>query len=540
MKDDQRERNKNVTAGRSAGVAVTISVCCLKDIDAWEVVARHLPRRVHAERHHLIVPDDEVRAFEARTPSSFDVIGESRYVSDVTDVIASRMPSGRTSRVGWYLQQIVKLRALAELHDDEVAVIWDADTVPLKRLTFIDECHRLVHWKGTENCAPYFECIDRLLGMEKAVEYSFIAQCLAIRGRWMRDFIDLVEKRHGRPWLEAILESIDFSQQCGFSEYETLGTFLSREHSDEIIATERPWLRQGRWRIGEAANVDQPWAWPFLWGFDFVAFEGWQEAFGALKRRVGPRAVRLAHRLQRGWRRLSGRSDTLRDFLARWFVRPERKVVVQIGANDGVQNDPLREFLRNPGNYHAILVEPLPYYASRLREMYVGRSDVAIVEAAVGTASGTRRLFFIPPEIADQMDGDGPPNRWAHGQGSFDRATVEHWIRANEFRGESYRQRVPFFLESIACADVPMRPAHEILDGVPERAGEVLLVIDVQGAEMEVLKSIDWSRPPQCVVVEDDLGRGAAISSFLHSHGYHYVCGEHDKVYVLKANELRA
>jgi FkbM family methyltransferase len=539
------EIEQHVPAARPVGfadgrVAVTISVCCLKDIATWEVVARHVLRCISAGRHLLVVPDDEISFFKSRTPSSFDVVGESRYVADVVALIANRMPPGRPARTGWYLQQIIKLRALAETGEDDVAVIWDADTVPLRRLNFVDGLGRLVHWKGTEDCRPYFTAIERLLGMEKAVGYSFIAQCLAIRGRWMREFIDLIERRHGRPWIEAILASIDFSQTSGFSEYETLGTFLAHKHPNEIAATDRPWLRQGRWRLGEAANVDSTWARPMLWGFDFVAFEGWQEPFGALKRRVGSRALRLVRRLQRGWQRLNGRPVTLDDFLARWFGRPGPKTVIQIGANDGVQNDPLRKFLKQPGDYSVILVEPLPYYASCLRKLYAGRPDVAIVEAAVGAETGTRRLYFIPPEIADQMDGDGPPNRWAHGQGSFDMATVEHWIKANAFRGDSYRQRIPFFLDSVAFADVPLRPASEILPGDPATAGDTLLVIDVQGAELEVLKGVDWSRPPRCVVVEDDLGRGAAVTAFLEARGYRHVCGDHDKVFVHSAGEHRA
>ncbi|MFM7183166.1 MAG: hypothetical protein ACKO4Z_00130 [Planctomycetota bacterium] len=64
-------------------------------------------------------------------------------------------------------------------------------------------------------------------------------------------------------------------------------------------------------------------------------------------------------------------------------------------------------------------------------------------------------------------------------------------------------------------------------------AGEVLLVIDVQGAEIDVLRGVDWSRPPRCIIVEDDLGRGAPVAAFLMNRGYRHECGEHDKVFVL-------
>jgi FkbM family methyltransferase len=269
-------------------------------------------------------------------------------------------------------------------------------------------------------------------------------------------------------------------------------------------------------------------------------FEQWESPSWVLNRWDWSRAVNKLRRMKRGWRRLAAQPVTVDDFLTRWFSRAESKTVIQIGANDGVQNDPLREFLKRPGNYTAILVEPLPYYASRLRELYAGRPDITIVEAAIGAEAGTRRLYFIPPEIADQMDGDGPRNRWAHGQGSSELATVEHWIRANAFRGDSYRQRIPFFLQSIAFADVPLTSANVVLSDGAATAGDTLLVVDVQGAELDVLKSVNWSQPPRWVVVEDDLGRGEPVTAFLEGHGYRHICGDCDKVFGLSAADRRA
>jgi FkbM family methyltransferase len=512
-------------------VFATISVCHPRDIATWEVVARHMPRRIAARHHRVIVPDDAVPLFRDRSPAAFDVIGESRYAAGLAELIARHAPPDATPRTGWYLQQFLKLRALEDVPSDEVAVIWDADTVPLRRLSFVAADGRLVHWKSAEHHPPYFAAIERLLGMPKAVDHSFVAQCLAVRGRWMREFIAFVERRHGRPWLEAVVASIDFREPSGFSEYETLGTFVACTHPQEMVATNRPWLRPGRRRVGTARNVDRAWASPLLAGYDFAAFESWDEPYAAWTSLLEGRVGSVARRLRRLARRLTGRPCDAEEFLARWFARPGLKTVVQVGANDGEQNDPLRRFLVRPGNYTAILVEPLPYYTAKLRNLYRGRSDVTIVEAALGAEPSSRRLHFIPPEIADEMDGDGPANRWAHGQGSFDREVVAHWIRANTFRGESYRRRLSAYLDAIASVEVPVRPAVDVMPAAAA-AGDVLLVIDVQGAELDVLRGVDWSRPPRAIVVEDDLGRGAAVAEFLLDRGYRHECGDHDKVFV--------
>lgn len=513
-------------------VFATISVCHPRDVVTWEAVARHMPRRIAARHRRVIVPDAAVPLFRDRSPAAFDVIGESRYAAGLPELIARHAPPDAPPRTGWYLQQFLKLRALEDVPPDEVAILWDADTVPLRRLSFVAADGRLVHWKSAEHHPPYFAAIERLLGMPKAVDHSFVAQCLAVRGRWMREFIAFVERRHGRPWLEAVVASIDFREPSGFSEYETLGTFVACTHPEAMVATNRPWLRAGRRRVGTARNVDRAWASPLLAGSDFAAFESWDEPWGAWREALGGWPARVARRVRRAARRLVGRPTTTDEFLAGWFARPGPKTVVQVGANDGEQNDPLRRFLERPADYAAVLVEPLPAYVDRLRTLYAGRADVTIVEAALAGERGRRRLHFIPPEMADEMDGDGPPNRWAHGQGSFDREVVAHWIRANAFRGEAYRRRLPAYLDAIASIEVPVRLAGDVMPAAAA-AGDVLLVIDVQGAELDVLRGVDWSRPPRAIVVEDDLDRGAAVAAFLVDRGYRHECGTHDKVFVL-------
>ncbi len=219
--------------------------------------------------------------------------------------------------------------------------------------------------------------------------------------------------------------------------------------------------------------------------------------------------------------------DDVGAFIKSFFESPEQKFVVQVGANDGVMSDPLRPYLTEPGNYRAVLVEPLPFYVERLRALYAGRADIEIVHAAVGAQESEQDIFFMPPELADRMNGDGPQNNWAHGQGSFDRQSVVYWIEKNSFRGKEYQSQIPHFIESIASMKVPVITASRLL---PD-ASNVLLVIDVQGFEMDVLKGVDWTRAPHFVIYEDDKGSDMAIASFLEKRGYTYVCGKTDKVY---------
>ena len=115
----------------------------------------------------------------------------------------------------------------------------------------------------------------------------------------------------------------------------------------------------------------------------------------------------------------------------------------------GIQNDPIREFLKEKGNYKALLIEPIPFYISKLRELYIGRDDVEIIQAACGKMESTNYLFYINPKIAGEMNGDGPYNDWSHGQGSFSKETIKYWIDKNKFRGENYVKNINKYYNSI-------------------------------------------------------------------------------------------
>jgi FkbM family methyltransferase len=204
------------------------------------------------------------------------------------------------------------------------------------------------------------------------------------------------------------------------------------------------------------------------------------------------------------------------------------KLVIQVGANDGEQSDPLRRFLRRRDKYSAILIEPIPFYVSKLKKLYENRGDIEIIEGACGGRREVKSLYFIDPIVADQMNGDGPHNNWAHGQGSFNYDTVVFWINENRFRGKSYIEKIPFYISSIQSVALNIKPICEIVAEHPNQ----LLVMDVQGFELEVLKGVDWqSNPPAHILLEDDLGKTSQITTFLFERGYRYVCGDVDKVF---------
>ena len=226
-----------------------------------------------------------------------------------------------------------------------------------------------------------------------------------------------------------------------------------------------------------------------------------------------------------------GRSSSIKNFYDAYFSSTKEKRLIQVGANDGIMCDPLRRFLAKSKdqNISIALIEPLPFYYAKLCNLYRDYPGVSVVNMACGAKRGRAPLYFIEPSVADKMNGDGPPNDWAHGQGSFDPNVIKYWIERNRFRGEEYVRNIDTYLQSIISTEVDIVPLSEI--ALSRENDNLLVVIDVQGFELEVIRGIDWSRPPAYIVLEDDLNKSGPISQYLGLQGYTYLCGRNDKLY---------
>lgn len=260
----------------------TISVCCAKDIHAWTAAAARLPECVAALKYEVVVPDTEVALFQGLTPPVFSVMPESYYLGGRSlSWLKARMPATLQQRAGWYLQQFIKIEACRQAGPDVNCLIWDADTVPLRSLCFEDPRGRLIYYKGNHRPlfhSPYFDLIRTVLGLERGGDHSFIAQCFPLRTPWVEHMCQTLEQRYSAAsWIDVIVDHIDHSKGgCGFSEYETLGTFFTHHYAKEIVFTDRQFLRHGSLLLGSPDQLVAP-AWSGLaQAVDYVAFEAYE------------------------------------------------------------------------------------------------------------------------------------------------------------------------------------------------------------------------------------------------------------------------
>lgn len=257
-----------------------ISVCSLKDIDVWTIACKKVLENIQANHYTVIVPDSQVALFAGVTSAPYTVKSESQFVGNAKEKIARTLSKNNQDRVGWYLQQFVKIAAVLAHQDNDLVLIWDADTVPVNPLHFIAKDGRLVYYKGSEHRKSYFVFIEKALGLKRTQDFSFIAQSLIMRVDWARALFQSLENKTKLPWMDAILSQLDPAEPAGFAEFETLGSWIWHHHRDEIMVTDRSWYRNGYSMVGNPLGLSAS-VWRGLAKrYDFVSFEGWDQRYG--------------------------------------------------------------------------------------------------------------------------------------------------------------------------------------------------------------------------------------------------------------------
>ena len=213
-----------------------------------------------------------------------------------------------------------------------------------------------------------------------------------------------------------------------------------------------------------------------------------------------------------------------------------KKTIVQVGANDGLMSDPLRRFLIKKGNYKAILIEPLDYYYNNLLKLYKKRKDIKLLKIFISTKK-KQKIYFIPPKIADLMNGEGPKNNWAHGQGSSDKEFIIKQIKLNNFRGSNYKKNIQKYINSIIHKNVR---TMKISDINIDSKSTIILVIDVQGSELDVLKTVDFKKQKiKYIYYEDEFRhslKSQNIVNLLKKNNYKHIGSDGiNNMYILKS-----
>ncbi|CAN5650068.1 hypothetical protein BH23GEM9_BH23GEM9_33070 [soil metagenome] len=205
-------------------------------------------------------------------------------------------------------------------------------------------------------------------------------------------------------------------------------------------------------------------------------------------------------------------------------VHGRRLNFVQIGANDGLRNDPIREFVVRH-RWSGILVEPLPGVFDLLRRNYrrINGDRLAFVNAAVvADAIDTLTFWTIAPAALARLPLELRLSYLR--KSSLHREHVLRWVNGKTlFEGD------------VVSVHVPSLTIASLLDRHWRWGDLHLLAIDVEGYDLALLQSIDFERSaPEAILYElQNLGDGAHTArDLLEGQGYEVTAMGEDAVAV--------
>jgi hypothetical protein len=234
-----------------------ITICSLSHADVWRLTSNLLPRFVEADNYFVYVPESELNEFSRITNPQIQILSQDLLGKNYFAYLKNKVDSiGNQKRFGWYLQQFYKIEALINANSSHL-VIWDADCVPVKKITLFDSSGAPVYMLASEeNHRVYFETIRKLLDLEKVQQFSFVIPGFPILKTWISQFIEDLESKHKIPWYESIIHNTPLGEASGFSETETLGTWVANSYPASWSTIPGNWERHGQRRFGYARDFD--------------------------------------------------------------------------------------------------------------------------------------------------------------------------------------------------------------------------------------------------------------------------------------------
>lgn len=152
---------------------------------------------------------------------------------------------GKSSRCGWYLQQLIKLYAGNIIPGIlEKYLVIDSDTHFLKPTRFIN-LNKSLYAYGTEFHKPYFEHMKRLESSFVKVDKSNSGIChhMLFETIYINEIIHLVESKHNDSFYNVFIKQVNTTDfiNSGASEYELYYNYMLKFHSDKIMVRPLKW-----------------------------------------------------------------------------------------------------------------------------------------------------------------------------------------------------------------------------------------------------------------------------------------------------------
>ncbi len=214
-------------------------------------------------------------------------------------------------------------------------------------------------------------------------------------------------------------------------------------------------------------------------------------------------------------KRILGSSNPFYSYLDKFSKIHNKKInFLQIGSNDGLVNDNIREFIVRD-HWSGILVEPQPVVFRKLKSNYSKVRDLS-------------RLTFLNVAVSNRMEDSA--NFWTIDESFANTLPI--------YKSSSIRRKASFVTPDylrLACQangvsedhivkiKVPVLTIKKILEDYWQWSNLDLLIVDAEGNDSKIILSIDFSNiNPEIIIYETPISNSESekLSNFLVQNNY--------------------
>jgi FkbM family methyltransferase len=199
------------------------------------------------------------------------------------------------------------------------------------------------------------------------------------------------------------------------------------------------------------------------------------------------------------------KKDSLAQILDTYSRNTTNLTVIQVGANDGFNHDPIVKFIKRD-KWNGVLLEPQKYvHDTFLSKLYENNNNLHTLNAALDYKDGERSLYNIAFSKA----------RWATGLSSFDKAALDEAIVSGHVARNAAKEGITLpsnrenyiSEEKIKVISPPTLMRQYNISKID------LLQIDAEGFDYEIIKMMDipHTKPGMIIFEDSHLSESALI-----------------------------
>ena len=149
--------------------------------------------------------------------------------------------------------------------------------------------------------------------------------------------------------------------------------------------------------------------------------------------------------------------------------------LIVVGAHSGIW---LTSLIEEYQNQNILLVEPVPYNIALLKENTAKYRNISIETSAVSEKNEIKKFYYVKPDAVKKLG-----KHWASGIGSFDKQHILNHKYKRFMVTDTDIEEID--IQYLTFSNLIEKYSISSID---------LLQIDVEGAEFEILNSIDFEK----------------------------------------------